>query len=195
MTAPARARAAGFTLIELLVVLVVIGIAIGVVLLSPNVIRDKPVTETALTDLAAQVALARDEAALQGRNLGVRFYPDGYEFLDLDPDTGAWTTLAGDELLARVTFDEDLLPSLIVEDRRIELERPVDAEDDDDEEELIDAFGNVIERAAEVPHVLILASGEVTPFELELEMIGSDDYMRLEADFFGDMAMTSERDR
>ncbi len=194
MTAPARARAAGFTLIELLVTLVVIGIAVGLVLLNTNVIRDKPLTETALTDLAAQVALARDEAALQGRNFGVRFYPDGYEFLDLDPDTGAWTTISDDELLARFTFEDDLLPSLFVEDRRIELEPPVDAEDDD-EEELIDAFGNVIERAAEVPHILILASGEVTPFEFELEMIGSDDYMRLEADFFGDMEMTAERDR
>jgi general secretion pathway protein H len=193
MATPARARAAGFTLIELLVTLVVIGIAIGLVLLSPGVVRDTPATESALTDLAAQVALARDEAALQGRNLGVRFYPDGYEFLDLDPDTGAWTTLSGDEILARTVFDEDLLPYLRVEDRRIELEPPVEAEDD--EEELIDAFGNVIERAGAVPHVLILASGEVTPFEIELEMIGSDDYMRLEADFFGDMTLERERDR
>lgn len=194
MTGPARARAAGFTLIELLVTLVVIGIAVGLVLLNPNVVRDRSLPEAALTDLAAQVALARDEAALQGRNFGVRFYPDGYEFLDLDPDTGAWTTITGDELLARTTFDEDLLPSLIVEDRRIELEPPIEA-DEDEEEQLIDAFGNVIERAAEVPQILILSSGEVTPFEFELEMIGSDDYMRLEADFFGDMEMKKERDR
>lgn len=195
MAAPGRTRSAGFTLIELLVTLVIIGISVGVVLLSIGVIREPPMTETALTDLAARVGLARDEAALQGRNLGVRFYPDGYAFFDLDPDSGAWTTLTGDDLLAPTTFDEDLLPELVVEDRRIELERRVEAEEDDDEEQLIDAFGNVIERAGEVPHVLILSSGEVTPFEIELEMIGSDDYMRLEADFFGDMTLERERTR
>ena len=194
MATRARARAAGFTLIELLVTLVIIGIAVGAVVLSFGVVRDTPATEAALADLASQVALARDEAALQGRNFGLRFYPDGYAFFDLDPDTGAWTTLSGDELLARTTFDDALLPSLTVEDRRVELEPPVEA-DDDDEEALIDAFGNVIERAGEVPHVLILSSGEVTPFEIELEMIGSDDYMRLEADFFGDMTLERERAR
>lgn len=195
MFAPARARAAGFTLIELLVTLVVIGIAVGLVLLSPGVVRETAPTEAALTDLAAQVSLARDEAALQGRNFGVRFYPDGYAFLDLDPDSGAWTTLSGDELLSRTVFDEALVPSLTVEDRRIELEPPAEATGDEDEEALIDAFGNVIERAAEVPHVLILASGEVTPFEFEIERVGSDEYMRLEADFFGDMTIERERAR
>lgn len=193
MAAAARARNAGFTLIELLVTLVIIGLAVSMVLLNSGLVRTDPPTETALTDLAAQVALARDEAALQGRNLGVRFYPDGYAFLDLDPDSGAWTTLTGDELLTRTTFEDDLLPLLTVEDRRIELEPPVEA--DEEEEPLIDAFGNVIERAGEVPHVLILASGEVTPFEIELERVGSDEYLRLEADFFGDMTLEQERAR
>lgn len=192
MSDEGRTRDAGFTLIELLVTLVVIGIAIGFVLFSPNVIRQTPLVQETATDLANRLALARDEAALQGRNLGIRFYPDGYRFLDLDPDSGAWTTLQGDELLAGLEFDDDVIVRLSIEDRRIQLEPPAD-DDDEEEPELIDAFGNRIERAGEPPHVVILASGEVTPFVLELEQIGSDDYVRLESDFFGELEMTTER--
>lgn len=186
-------RATGFSLIELLVTLVVIGFIVGLVLLSPTIVRSSTPVEDAINDLANHVALARDEAALQGRNFGVRFYPDGYEFLDLDPDSGAWTTLTGDDMLSRVSFDDALLPTLVVEDREIELEPP-QRNDDEDEEVLIDAFGNVIERAGEVPQVVVLASGEVTPFEFVLEQVGSDEYVRLETDLFGDMTLETERE-
>ena len=192
----ARQRAAGFTLIELLVVLVVIGIAVGLVLLSPNVIREPPPLQVAVNELAARIALARDEAALQGRNLGIRFYPDGYEFFDLDPDNGVWTTLQGDELLGRSEFADGVLPALEVEDRAVELTAPTTGDDEsDDDGPLLDAFGNRIERAGDVPHVVILASGEVTPFVVELERIGTDGYVRLEGDFFGSLDIATERTR
>ena len=195
MTPLARARAAGFTLIELLVVLVVIGIAVGLVLLSPNVIREPPPLQTAVNELASRIALARDEAALQGRNFGIRFYPDGYEFFDLDPDNGVWTTLQGDELLGRADFADDVLPSLEVEERDVELKAATNTDEEDDDGPLLDAFGNTIELAGEVPHVVILASGEVTPFVVELEALGSDEYVRLEGDFFGSLDIDTERAR
>lgn len=193
MRAPLPCRTRGFTLIELLVVLVVIGIAVSLVMINAGLIREDRPIDKDLQALLGAFSIARDEAALQGRNFGLRIYPGGYAFLDLDADTGVWTTMQGDKLLAATDFDDSVLPTLEVEDREVRLEPPQDAEADDDEEVLLDAFGNPIESAGDVPHVLILSSGEVTPFVLELEELGSDAYRRIEGDFFGELTVQDTR--
>ena len=180
----------GFSLIELLVTTIVIAIAASFILPRLSWIRSTPPLQDELRDLAARIELARDEAALQGRNFGIRFYPDGYAFLDLDDTTLVWTTMEGDELLGSEQFDEDSLPRLRIEERDIELELP---DTDDDDERETDAFGNVIEQAGETPHVVILSSGEVTPFLLEIESLQDDAYARLEGDFLGQMTLSDQR--
>ncbi|MEM7610113.1 MAG: type II secretion system minor pseudopilin GspH [Pseudomonadota bacterium] len=182
----------GFTLIEIMVTVFIIAIAVGLILPSIGWVKKTQVTEKDLRELAARVALARDEAALQGRNFGVRFYPDGYGFFDLDPDTGAWLTLSDDDLLTTQQFSDDILPALVIEERDIELEPPSKRDDDDDQ--LLDAFGNVIETATDVPHIVILASGEVTPFQLSLEKLGDDQFAMLESDFLGQLELVLSRE-
>ncbi len=183
-------RGHGFTLIELLVTMVVIAIAAGFIATQLNWIRTTPPLQAELRDLAARIELARDEAALQGRNFGIRFYPDSYEFLDLDPDTQVWVSMEGDELLGSMTFAEDTLPRLQIEDLDIELETAQEYADDEVE---LDAFGNVVEDLSEPPHILILASGEVTPFTLELESLKDPAFARLEGDYLGGLTMTDQR--
>ena len=95
-------------------------------------------------------------------------------------------------MLTTQQFSDDILPALVIEERDIELEPPSKRDDDDDQ--LLDAFGNVIETATDVPHIVILASGEVTPFQLSLEKLGDDQFAMLESDFLGQLELVLSRE-
>ncbi|MEM9172325.1 MAG: type II secretion system minor pseudopilin GspH [Pseudomonadota bacterium] len=190
---PLRARQAGFSLFELMVVTIIIALSSAAVMFSLGFQRRTPELEQLVNELASTIELARDEAALQGRNFGLRFYPDGYEIFDLEPDSGAWLTISDDELLAPTQFAEDVIPTLFVEEREIPLEFPEDDENDDEPQ--YDGFGNLIETATEVPQVVVLASGEVTPFVFEVMLYGdADQHWSLSADFLGAMELTNLRE-
>ena len=90
---PAQRTNRGFTLIELLVVIVIIAILISVTLLSMNVLgRDNQLREE--TDrLASLIEAVQDQAEMQGRDFGLRFYTDGYDFMAYDGRHGKWTLL------------------------------------------------------------------------------------------------------
>ncbi|MEL7311981.1 MAG: type II secretion system minor pseudopilin GspH [Pseudomonadota bacterium] len=187
---PPRRDIRGFTLFEILVAVAIIAIGVGVLLPQISWIqRQGPAEKTALK-FADTLELLRDEAALQGRNFGVRFEPDGYEILDLDPDTGAWLTISDDKYFAPSVFDNEVTLALVVEDRDIKLEQ---IEDENDVEQQLDAFGNPIETATQPPHIVVLTSGEMTPFELAFERFGSDEFIRLDADAFGELELLTER--
>ncbi|MEN7341883.1 MAG: type II secretion system minor pseudopilin GspH [Pseudomonadota bacterium] len=182
----------GMTLVELIVTLVIIGIAIAFVLPQVSWIDEDTEIEAQANALATVIELARDEAALQGRNFGLRFYPTGYAIVELEPDTGAWITIEDDELLVDGEFDEKIVPLLVIEERTIELELPEFDSDEDDEPET-DIYGQPIPVTGEIPHLVILASGEVTPFMLELDEVGSDAFIRVNGDFLGNLEFTTER--
>lgn len=177
-------RQRGMTLIELLVMVIIIGIVLAVLVPKNSWIRSEAALRGEVNRFASVIELARDEAALQGRNFGIRFYPDGYALYELDADTGAWVVVGGDDLLRGALFAEGTLPILIIEDREITLE-PVD--DSDVPDPITDALGNIVEFAPDTPHVAILASGEMTPFSLELNTTKSRESLQLNGDFLGQL--------
>lgn len=187
---PMRRNPRGFSLIEILVALVILLVIVVVALPKITLANRQSPTETAAGKFADTIQLLRDEAALQGRNFGLRFEPDGYEILDLDPDTGAWLTLSDDPMFAPKVFGDDINLALVVEQREVELEQ---IEDEDSDEEQLDAFGNPIETATQPPHVVILTSGEMTPFELDFERFGSDAFVQLNGDAFGELELLTAR--
>ena len=96
------------------------------------------------------------------------------------PSTEQWLELVGDDVLRPREIEENSEFELYLEDRRVLLEddaADIEVEKDENEDERLNpaSFGNQqIQNANRdptddyTPHVLILSSGDVTPFELAL---------------------------
>jgi general secretion pathway protein H len=176
----------GFTLIELLVVIVIIGVIVSVATLSVNLIgRDSQVEEEGRRFWAI-LRQTREEAELQGLNIGVYFATEEYEFLRLEPLTNLWLPMADDKLYASRRLPEGLRYRLWLDGREIVMkpelpERGNDEEDDEeqtDEEKEEAALPQALrsidrsqtQRVEEnPPQIVVLSNGELMPFELHIE--------------------------
>lgn len=152
-----RTGAAGFTLLELLVVTAIIGLFAGVAVLSIGVVGDERDLERESLRLRSLLELVREEALMQSRDFGVLFAEDGYRFYIYDYAQSRWVEPMNDRLLAARELEPPLRLDLRVEDRDLLLaafdssSSASDADEDENEPE---------------PQVMILSSGEMTPFEL-----------------------------
>ena len=167
----ARHSRSGFTLIELLVVIVIVGIVSAVVMLSMGLLGSERALDQEARRLESLVDLAVDEALMQGRDFGLEFLQNGYRFVEHDPRSRQWFPVAGDDLLRQRQLEEGLVLELFLDDRHIELatraaELGRDGEDAEDDEKRRNRHTDDDEDYA--PHVLILSSGDVTPFDLKI---------------------------
>jgi general secretion pathway protein H len=150
----ARPPAAGFSLLELLVVIVILGIMVGMTVLSLGTLRAGDPAETEARRLNALLQLLTEEALIQGRDFGLEFFEDGYRFLSWDPDSGLWSVVDDEAALRRRTLPDGLRVALVVEGREVVTD-PEDKRRDRRQDEIL-------------PHVGVFSSGEFTPFELFL---------------------------
>lgn len=150
---PGAAR--GFTLIEILVVVLIISIVSAIAVFALRDTRGDTLIKEEAQRIATLLQLASEEAAMQGRDLGVRFRPESYDFLLYEPDLQNWVTLDYDRLLRERQVPDGIFLTLKLDDLDVELPQ---AEED----------------KLEPPQVLILSSGETTPFELVIESDNSD---------------------
>lgn len=173
--APAvRSRRSGFTLIELLVVVVIIGTVSAVVLLSFGLLGNDRALEQEARRLRSLVELVEDEALMQGREFGLEFMQSGYRFVEYDPLRNQWLPIVGDDLLRPRRLEEGMEFRLFLEDRPVELRpqamRLEEADEDDADEDDEDPFADDDDDDDDdyAPHVLIMSSGEVTPFDVTI---------------------------
>ena len=163
VSAAARPRyGSGFTLIEVLVVVTIIGIISAVVVLSLGNLGDDRELQTEARRITSLIEMASDEATLQGRDFGLEFLQTGYRFVEYDALTGQWSEVFGDELMRLRQLAQDTEFDLFLEDRRILLD--IDAADSAQND---DADDNYL-RQDYLPHILILSSGDITPFRLKI---------------------------
>lgn len=147
-------RHRGFTLIELLVVLVIIGITVGIAMLSMGDGGRGRLLDTESRRLASLLELATEEAVLQSAILGFWLTEDGYGFMRLEGEK--WRPLE-DHLFRERRLPPDMAFDLSVEGVPAQLAGP----------------GG---KAPEEPQVLILSSGELSGFELRIERQAGGSY-------------------
>lgn len=150
--APRRARgpalrgpsARGFTLIEVLVVVVILAVLAAAVTIAIAGSGGERQLERESERLEALVVYACEHAELGGRQIGLTFRPDGYFFSE--PERDLWRPIRDGELRDR-RWNAAFVPTLSRDGVRIELSA---------------------EKTPETPHAVCYASGELTPFRLEL---------------------------
>ena len=155
-----RGAPRGFTLIELLVVIALLGILISIAVVSFNLLGDDRGVQKEIQKISSLIDLASDEAQMQGRDYGLEFLQTGYRFVEYDPYLDVWNEVIDDEMLRPRTLKEDMELELRLEDHRVLLQaeaKETQQEDEMNDRDLTDDY---------LPHILILASGDITPFQL-----------------------------
>jgi general secretion pathway protein H len=136
-------RQHGFTLLEVLVVLVIISVIIGFAVLSIDTGPEELRREG--SRIASLLELASEEAVMNGRECRMVLRRHGYSF-ELLRD-GKWQS-AEDELFRPRQLPNDISLQLFLENQEVMLNDEADPD------------------AAKSGALLLLSSGEITPFEL-----------------------------
>jgi general secretion pathway protein H len=176
-----RASLRGFTLLELLVVLVIIGVMVAMVTLSTNVLGQDSQVEEETRKFWAVLRQAREEAELQSIDLAVFVGSTEYEFLRFDNRRNEWRQVADDTLYAPRTLPAGLRFRIWMEGRELVLKPGLPDRSKKDENQKWP------------PQLTVLSSGDVVPFELQLERDDSPALWRMTSQADGDLRVEQRR--
>jgi general secretion pathway protein H len=181
-----RAAARGFTLIELLVVIAVAAILVTLAVMSFNLIGDDRAVQKQVLKLSTLLDMASEEAQMQGRDYGLEFMQAGYRFVEYDPYLEVWNEVIGDDLLISRALDDGMVIELFLEDHKVLLQadaKVTDPDEDDTKRDLTDDY---------LPHVLIMASGDITPFRLKILRLADELAIGLELELGGELEIVKD---
>ena len=172
----ARVANAGFTLLELLVVVAIVGLLVQAAALSWRAIGNDQEIEQETARLRGIIDLLHEEALMQSRDYGLMFTETGYRFYVFDYQTLEWVEAQGDRLLQPHQLRPLLSMVLVLDGREVQLDPDFESQD--------------LENAE--PQVMLLSSGEVTPFEIEMAREGVDGRFDLEVALDGKVTVAQE---
>ncbi len=136
-------------------------------MLSVGVVGNDREAEREMFRLRTLIELLREEAVMQNRDYGILFSEAGYRFYIFDSERLLWFEPVDDRFLRERDLD-DLSLGLKLEDRDITLDINFDPEMLEEPE----------------PQVVLLSSGEMTPFEASIfrNLNGGQFLLRAELD-------------
>ncbi|MGH8454243.1 MAG: type II secretion system minor pseudopilin GspH [Nevskiales bacterium] len=145
----------GFTLLEILAVIVIIGIVVSFASLSLSSRAADERLTTEAQRLEVLLKLAADEAIVQGEEIGLLVAGDGYAFYHLKENR--WAEYEQGSLRERA-LPEGMNLYLVSDGREdVQIPLPEDQKKNPDDQ-----------KKKPSPQILLLSSGELTPFVLQL---------------------------
>lgn len=157
-------RDAGFTLIEILVVLFIVSIMSGIVVAHlPRMSRTGDL-DTEARRLQQLLGMAKQDALLEADEYGFKPEHTGYEFFVYNDEAQKWKPLTKRPFQQR-QLEDDLVLDATVEDSPLKLEN---------------------NNGKSAPPILLLSSGETTPFHLTISMPSTGKSRTLVADGYGE---------
>jgi general secretion pathway protein H len=169
----ARVASAGFSLLELLIVVAIIGLLAQAVALSWRALGNDRQVEQETGRLSSMIDLLGEEALMQTRDYGIMFTETGYRFYVFDYQTLEWALPQGDRLLEAHALPPLLSMTLMLDGREVPLDPDFESQD--------------VENAE--PQVMLLSSGEVTPFTIEMTRAGIAGRFELTAALDGEVTV------
>jgi general secretion pathway protein H len=164
-----RAQQSGFTLIELMVVVFIIGLITAAAVITFGGDRRDTELDKEAERIDALLDYVREQAELQTRDYGVRIDDHSYSFVVFDVIQNNWRVSGEDDALREREFPEGLVPSLVLEGRRVVL----DNKKPDSKKKGLEDFK---------PQIMVFANGDLSSFEITLQREGGGDKARIYTD-------------
>jgi general secretion pathway protein H len=157
-------------------VVAIIGLLVQAVALSWRSIGSDQELEQETGRLRGVVDLLNEEALMQGRDYGIMFTQTGYRFYVFDYQQLEWVVPQADRLLETHALRPLLSMSLVLDGREVALLPDFESQDVEDP----------------APQVMLLSSGEVTPFTVEMRRDGIEGRYELTAALNGEIQVAQE---
>jgi|TARA_B110000116_G_scaffold250007_2_gene244078 general secretion pathway protein H len=153
----------GFTLIELMVVVVIIGVMAALSTMSVGG-NDMRRLQSEANRLQQFITLTQDEAIFRQKNFGLYLSSSNeYSLLTFDPQTHLWV-ISEEETFQAYPLPGGIDIDILVDGEIQQLPVPKSVQENWEDDEDFDIEERLL------PQILMLASGEVSPFEIELTL-------------------------
>lgn len=169
----------GFTLLEVMLVLLLMGLAAGYVMFNAFGASKSDLLKSQAQRMQVLVDMASDYAVLNQQQLGIRIEEERseYYFVYLDEDD-EWQRIEGDKMYGTHPLPAFFTLTLNLDDLPWDVEdRLFDRSLFDENLSVSDAgvdIGNEEDKKLPPPQILIMSSGEITPFTLSFNYEGDD---------------------
>ncbi len=177
-------RNAGFTLIEIMLVLVLLATsAVAVVSTLPNNKRDEVKEQALRFHHLAQ--LLGEDAMLNGVDYGIRIEPHQYHFLKLTQN--GWQPLEGVKFFTNVKLETGITTTVTIGGAWKDKDRLFKSDSMFKNDDIFKKSDQ--EQKQLPPQIVVMASGEYTPFTVSFEVDKQHQFWQVVADEVGNLVL------